>query len=353
MATRADCVKAALAGGLDKAAAARVVDDLFAARRKIEADRAAGKVANAEADLAAAWTRQMDEERVAALIRRKQTAINIMRRSGAESFIKGVRDQGGTALDAIEAMLVGSNKRFTGARDSIDAARTAIKRDLWGAFINDLESLERGTQGRPLRELMRTKDFQAEVVREVSIPGSTENASARAVAEVIARHLEKSRLRLNAAGASIGRLEGYLPHSHDPFLMTEGTNSRADWIAFIENLLDAEKSFGEKGLDRAEKRRILNDVYDNIILGKEGTSNAEKGLRTGPANLASRLGRHRVLHFKNADAYLAYHERYSTSREEGKKSGAGYTQKGMVSHKSPCICDRTSDTERNISRTAP
>jgi hypothetical protein len=213
MATRADCIRAAMAGGLDKPAAQRVVEGLMAARVRVQAERAQGNVSNAEQALAQAWAQRMDDERIQNLIRRKQAAINFLRRNELDARIRGVLDEGFTGMDAIEALLVGSNKRFTGARDSIDAARVAIKRDMIGGFINALEAIdasgvvtketthedsnllreitssgtavairnaERQRNGyrAPVIKLMETPDFQASVVREVIRPGSTGDATA-------------------------------------------------------------------------------------------------------------------------------------------------------------------------------
>lgn len=96
-----------------------------------------------------------------------------------------------------------------------------MRRDFQGALINDLEALE--TRGVPARKLLLMDEgFGKDVVREVITPDSTGDADARAVADLLSRHMEKARLRMNEAGASIGRLEGYMPQSHDAWKMTSG-----------------------------------------------------------------------------------------------------------------------------------
>ncbi|MDR2800879.1 MAG: hypothetical protein LBB52_06400, partial [Desulfovibrio sp.] len=285
-----------------------------------QAVNAEGRLDNIGAALADAWAQRMEREKLNALVRRRDAARNIIIRNNLDTFREQVKAEGFTGMDALEAVLVGSNKRFTGARNSIDANRIAIKRDFMGGMINELERIE-GNGGMALRKLLDTdREFNRNIVREVISPNSTGNATARAVADVFSRHLEKTRLRQNAAGANIGWIEGYLPQSHDAWKMTAGTNARQKWINNILGRLDVERSFG--AVSEQELTDILSRVYDDITLGKADLAPAERGISTTGGREANRSERHRVLHFKDADSWMAYHERY----------GRGHVLDGVFRH---------------------
>ncbi len=158
--------------------------------------------------------------------------------------------------------------------------------------------------------MAKDKAFQNDFAREVINPGSTNNATAVAAADVYVRLSEEMRLRHNDAGAHIGHLEGRLPQSHDVVRLLDKKNGgQKGWIAFVQENLDAERSF--PGRTEEEVRGILEKVYHTIISGRElNITGAETGGAVGPRNIASGAGQHRVLHFRDADAFMAYHERY-------------------------------------------
>jgi hypothetical protein len=315
-------------GGLSKEEARLAVDAMFEDKARVRMAKAEGAVVNEEKAMAQAWAVRMDEARAAAAVARKQAAVNILRRQALEERISVIKAEGFTGMDAIEALLVGSNRRFTGARNSIDAARMALKKDFLGGLFNDLEATN-----TPIQNLFRDEGFSADVVREIISPGGTNNAEARRVAEVMSRHMEKARLRMNEAGASIGKLDGYIPQSHDAWKLTagqrDGRSARQGWIEGIRDRLDPAKTFGMDAAEAAtpegaaEVTRILSAIYDNITLGRDiGPTAVERGERTGAPNLANKLARHRVLHFKDADAFLAYHAEY----------GRGGALTGVLTH---------------------
>lgn len=69
--------------------------------------------------------------------------------------------------------------------------------------------------------------------------------------------------------------------------------------------------------------RIMREIYDNITLGRiRRPAAADSGAYVGPGSLANKMGHHRVLHFKNADAWLDYHANY----------GYGNVLSSVVSH---------------------
>jgi hypothetical protein len=98
---------------------------------------------------------------------------------------------------------------------------------------------------------------------------------------------------------------------HDDIKMIQGGKNA--WIGTMVAHLDIERTFPD-GLSPGEVNRALGDMYDTIITGFSNASTpASKGMRVNPANLAKSLGKSRVLHFKDANAALAYREVYGYS----------------------------------------
>lgn len=117
--------------------------------------------------------------------------------------------------------------------------------------------------------------------------------------------MENLRLRSNAAGTDIGKLDyGYLPQPHD-----SGRIARAGkqaWVDAIMPKLKRDQYVRADGapMDDAEMATMLDDVYDT--LATEGRSKRTPGQRGGGSRASRFDDAHRALHFADADAYLAY-----------------------------------------------
>ena len=316
--SRKDCVASAVRAGANSVEAEQIVDQLLEQKKHLAAT---GQMDRAAQQLSELWSGKVDDMQRKALMQRRHAALNIVKRQEADSFLAGVQAQGFTLLDGVEALLVGSGKRFDGARASVFAQRRAVFEGWAGPMLNELEAV---ADGNALRLMREEKSFHDNVVREMRAPGSTASEEARGVADIFARYVEQARQRLNAAGADIGSLQGWTPQAHDPWkLLKGGAQGKEDWITFVAERLDVERSFPDAVGDAPRVREILGRVYDSITTGHDGhVSAAERGETTGPRNLASGMGRHRALHFADADAALAYNERY----------GQGNIIDGMVRH---------------------
>jgi polyhydroxyalkanoate synthesis regulator phasin len=167
---------------------------------------------------------------------------------------------------------------------------------------------------------VRNKAELDEVVRELHGEASG-NLNAREVAASFRDTAEWLRTRFNAAGGAIGRLESWaLPQAHNPRLV--GEVSREQWIDGIIPMLDRARmvdDLTDQPLSDAALRNVLADVYESIV--SEGWNRRAPG---GVANRAvgNRHAEHRFLHFRSADDWLAYQERF----------GAGSAFDAMMGH---------------------
>lgn len=303
--TKRDCVNALRKQGASESEALDIVDELVA-----EKERLRGKGLVSPQDLSEAWSRKADAMQREALASARRQAIAMIRYRDAADFVDSVKAQGATGMDAIQALMVGSSKRFDGARNSVSALREGIFKSWMSPLLTELEAIDNGAALHLMRE---DKAFHDDIFREMREPGSTGNQSAQQVGEIFGRYMEQARQQLNAAGANIGRLDGWTPQNHDPYKMLKGgEQGRNEWIDFVFQRLDLERTFDGVGVvDEARAREILSGVYDTLTLGKAPhLPGISEPTGSGPRRLTKRMEQSRVLHFKDAEAALEYHDRY-------------------------------------------
>lgn len=156
---------------------------------------------------------------------------------------------------------------------------------------------------------IREKSDFMDVLRELH-GADTGNLNARELAEGWRAASEFLRRRFNAAGGSIGQLDNWgLPHSHDP--MRVGAVSAEAWIDEIAPMLDRARMVdAATGLPMSDARlrTVLRDTYEAIV--SDGWSRREPGKGGGMGALANGRAEQRFLHFKAADDWLAYNDRF-------------------------------------------
>lgn len=304
MATKADCIDMVRRAGASDTEAGEIVDMVLAERKRIQAE---GRIAT-PSDLAAFATSQAEKMKQAASMQRKHAALNVIARAQVTEHLSSWLFHGGDIVEGLMAYTVGSPKQIAGARASIGAKASAILKDWAGGVVAKIEQIPGA-----MNLIKHDRDFLADVVREMhqikpdGKPGISGNETARQVGTILAEHSEMSRVRLNEAGAFIGKLDGWVPQVHDEGkLVSAGKDA---WVETARPLLDLERSF--EGKSREEVDGILGEVFENIITGRDHTITAgEKGQFLGPRNLARSMGQHRVLHFRDADSWLKYHEQF-------------------------------------------
>jgi hypothetical protein len=171
MATKADCVKAAMKAGLDKDAALRVVDDLLLDRRKAHELQAQGQAADAEAALAGVWKNRMTEEEIQSALARKQAALNVMTRANLDARIK---EDPKRTFDGLFGVF---NDSLPDGWGLLLLDRALRKRGGIAAFLPALAKACHGRHARRGRSGITEKDLLA--------AAATVNIEAKAVREII------------------------------------------------------------------------------------------------------------------------------------------------------------------------
>lgn len=313
----ADAIRRAAAADLSDDEVLEIAETIQRRRNRLQAQ---GKLDRLDQRLAEIAREEGDQARLAAALARKHAALNAIVRDRLESQVLSHIAGGMSYRNAVLAVLEGTTRGVAGGRNSVAAHRLAYEARYVGDMFATLQ------RERPhLIRLLGDDRLMADAVREMyalgrpggerPAGGVTGNADAAFLAETFAANAERSRLDLNRLGATIGKLDGWAgPQVHDPYRLLGVT--RDQWIDDTLALLDVQRTFGDVlddagGIDVPRVREILDGVYATIVSGRDQTVTArERGEYVGPANLAKSLQRHRVLHFRGPDAWLAYHHQY-------------------------------------------
>ncbi|TCS14539.1 hypothetical protein [Caulobacter sp. BK020] len=253
----------------------------------------------------------------------------------------------GSPARKLLAFIEGDETQGFGNSFSIDAQGRALETEL-------LAGIERGLRKNGLWDRIanaldqQDPQFEEAVATEMArLNGGRETPTgdedAVKAAEIFNGAIERGRQMQNDEGAWIGQLDGYVARqSHDALKVAGGfwggvgsiktairkgglaaMKSEAAQKAFqrwrdtIAPLLH-ERTFADLGLtDRgltgvAAREEMLRGVWWNIVTGKhEIMAGADDlGDFTPPASLARKVSAERVLHFRDAKSWLAYHREF-------------------------------------------
>lgn len=147
----------------------------------------------------------------------------------------------------------------------------------------------------------------ADVVREVFklADGSTGNRAATAAAKAWLDTIETMRQRFNSAGGNVGKLAyGYLSQAHDAVKVFEAGPQQ--WAAKVLPMLDRKQYLRGDGalMSDAEVTALLEASHETLATG--GKNKTVPGQFAGGGARSNRGSDHRVLHFKDGDAWMEY-----------------------------------------------
>jgi hypothetical protein len=307
MATFDDCVKVILAKGGDlitEAQAKELVNELHTFAK---AKKGMMNLEDLDKEVLAMLGQRSKEHKLAILIEKRNRIINLRRRKEAIAFVDEFDDP---AL-GIKALMGGTVKLYKKARLSIDAKGKALANKYLGRLVSDLDKeglLYEFNSGRNDLDIAR----ELWELRPDGDPGKTGNATAKKIAAVVHKYQTLAVDRQNNAGAWIKKLPGYIVRqSHDQIRIRRAGFEA--WRDAILPLLDHEQTFGTADIDEFLRGAYLG-LSSGMHLRFKGAdeSNYMFGF-TGPANVAKKVSKQRMLHFKDADSWHAYNEQFGSS----------------------------------------
>lgn len=190
-------------------------------------------------------------------------------------------------------------------------ARSVFAHDLYGIATNsNVPYRQKALQGiaesymPELKEKLSTtklgfgrdKELGRDFIRAVF---GDENISdtAKRMAKEWGNASEFMRKRFNQYGGKIGKLDGYLPQTHDRVAIQK--MGKQEWKEYIKPLLK-----NSEDLD-------LGFIYDTLATG--GLNKVKEGAAMGRGKMiANKSADHRVLHFKDSDSFIQYQEKLGT-----------------------------------------
>jgi hypothetical protein len=155
----------------------------------------------------------------------------------------------------------------------------------------------------------RNKAQQNNIVKSM-LGEKVDDAAAVEMGKALGEVFEKMRLRFNKLGGNIGKLEGgYFPVTHNAFAVRN--TDMTEWIEFTKKHIAWDKMIDNKtGLPFTDGTITiaLRDVYQSIR--SEGYNKRTPGGALQGKSKANTRSDHRFLQWKDANAFLAYNEKF-------------------------------------------
>ena len=273
----------------------------------------------------------------------------INKRNALENEIKGRKyveyildNFNDSPQEGLISILVGTNRRITGARSAVSVQQHASVNQLIAGFNQKLrqnnvttlfEKMDKETQRRVVRTMyeLNQKKTYVEELTGLEPPVKETNPDILKLAKIMEEYSETIRLKLNDRGANIQKLWGYIVRqSHDPYSIRDAAKKlgknldemEADpnlkgsdinynknftaWKNFVLDKLDKERTFA--GVDDIDQFMLFayNSLVKNENLRSDGADFSYGARATKDVAKSSKFKR--VLHFKTADDWFDYND---------------------------------------------
>ncbi|SPZ65444.1 Uncharacterised protein [Serratia quinivorans] len=242
-----------------------------------------------------------DELQNEAALKKRRVALTIAARQRLDNYINSYQGKDGKleALNRTIAFHADGKANFLSVE-----SRTKATRDY---ALSQLEELFEAIDPR-FFQLFEDNQGVRDLVYEMR-GQDTGNQRAKRGAEAWRRVSELLRQRFNDSGGNIGFLEDWgLPQHHS--MDKVGKASQDEWAGFVVGKLDRNKYVKENGemMNDTEIAEFLESAYKTIATGGMNKL-SDSGLRVSGAR-ANRGSAERQIHFRDAEAYLDYQQRF-------------------------------------------
>lgn len=232
-------------------------------------------------------------------------------------------------------------RAVAGILQYVDSRVHAVQNEFSTALLDKLNGIQKGFLAWREDTAMAHK-----VIREI-FGEDTGSRLAKQAAKAFQDVSEDARIRFNAAGGNMGKLEHYFPQTHSLQRMvhaaeilagqgrvrqtintlkntvvnqffhevnTYGAN-KAAWVNFIADKLDRNRYLDANGdlMNDNDFFDMLGRVYDRIITDGDFDADVSTVAGESARQSAARANRgdlHRALHFKDADSFMQYHDTF-------------------------------------------
>ena len=253
---------------------------------------------------ARATERTLDRLKAEAAEKRRQTLLQAARQREIEQNLRRYRTTDGQEdWSAAATAHLGADGVATFS--NVEARERAVLGMAHQGMTDTLATFRRDLLGRV------RQDAKLDNVVRASFGESVDDASARELAKAWGDTAEMLRQRFNAAGGHIPKRKGWgLPQSHDMVAVRKAGYDQ--WRVDVRPDLDASRMYNQltgRPMAPAELERHLRGVYDSI--STNGWSGVEPNSLAINGKVGNRRDDPRFLAFKDADAWMRYHGKYS------------------------------------------
>lgn len=183
---------------------------------------------------------------------------------------------------------------------SIDSKSRAIASIYKGELVDFYTSIKGGLG------VFTDKDLVVKIVRE-RFGDNTGDPLAKKISDQMGKVFDGMRERFNRSGGDIGKLDDWgLPQTHDMAKIVKA--GKEAWVNKAEGLINTSKYVHEDGTfySQQEIRELLEYSFDTLTSNGANKTEVGKSTARGSSKVTSRHSESRVLHFKDADAWLEY-----------------------------------------------
>lgn len=183
---------------------------------------------------------------------------------------------------------------------SIDSKARAIASIYRGDLVDFYTNIKGGLG------VFTDKEMVTNIVRE-RFGENTGDVTAKKISDKMGDVFEGMRQRFNRSGGDIGKLDDWgLPQTHDLAKIVKA--GKEAWVQKAEQLIDTSKYVHEDGsyYSQQEIRKLLEYSYDTLSSNSANKTEVGRQSFGGNSKVTSRHSESRVLHFKDADAWLEY-----------------------------------------------
>ena len=278
---------------------------------------------------------EQDPAAAAILAKQKLTALqDIVKRKANMRRIDAMQARGLTLVHGLDSLTRGISEAVPGARDSTAQHQLANQEFLMGRLVANLEAIPGGMEA--WRGATLTHEWVQELAelnkKDGSKPGISKSPLALELAKAVHDAQDMARLNLNRAGAWIGDYDGYVSRTqHDAIKIHNAGYEQ--WSRDVMQLLDKEKTFADlienqegftdpadtpltfDQVDQEEVDDYLRNTWDALSTGvhmssDHGVDPKAAAFGPGSGNMAKQKSAARVLHWKDADSWRMYQEKY-------------------------------------------
>lgn len=273
-----------------------------AARAQAQADPAAWLAKSQAERLTEAGQRAAAELLHEAHVKAEREALQLAANTRVAQKLNEAHVRGLDGLQALDRMIAfHADGRLDGI--SVESTAKAIRNDLMRQLIPVMEASNPKWFG-----LLENQEGIEDITRAL-FGEKTQTPEAAAGAKVWKEVTTAARKRFNAAGGDIGTLDDWgMPHHHSqPRVAKAGRDA---WVAEILPKLNRNKYFREDGarMTDAELTEFLKEAWRTIATG--GANKLEPGQFRGNGMRANRGNASRQIHFKDAQSYIDYQQKF-------------------------------------------